>query len=176
MPNRRAGETDESVAILAHLPGHYLVAVWRNVSLVYWMREGSVEAVAQIRAALDPTYAQAAAHSFSTIHLVRDGAGLPEADVRSALLAMSSHFAPHTACVGIVLMGAGFWASALQSVLTALRMLVPQRSAMMRFSREPAELCEWFPVEHTQRTRVYVDRAGLADALQRVLTAGATQS
>ena len=97
---------------------------------------------------------------------------MPEADVRAAVLAMSSHFAPRTACLAVVLMGAGFWASALQSVLTALRMLAPHRSGLMRFSREPAELCDWFPAEHTRRTSRYVDSAGLAHVVGRVLAIG----
>ncbi|MDB4974171.1 MAG: hypothetical protein JWN48_2512 [Myxococcaceae bacterium] len=158
----------DAVAILAHHPGHYLVAAFRNVSMVYWMRQGTLEAVSRIREALEEAHDRAPERAFSTIHLIRDGAGLPEPDVRTAVLSMSSHLAPRTACLAIVLMGAGFWASALQSVLTALRMLAPQRSALMRFARDPAELGAWFPAEHTRRTTVFLGAGELASALETV--------
>jgi uncharacterized membrane protein len=47
---------------------------------------------------------------------------------------MMASFAGATVCVGVPLMGNGFWASAMQSLLTGMRLVAPPRLWTMRFA------------------------------------------
>jgi hypothetical protein len=108
-------------------------------------------------------------HGVSFVHLVEDGAGLPDAVARRALAGMMESFSETTVCVGVVLMGNGFWASAMQSVLTSMRLVAPPRRWTMRFASRMSELSDWLPQLHMERTRQRIDRAELEAVLKAVL-------
>jgi hypothetical protein len=71
-----------------------------------------------------------------------------------------------------VMLGAGFWASALQSMITGLRMLAPPRPSILRFARDPLELKAWFPHEHLVRTGQRIDEARLMSVMAELVTIG----
>jgi hypothetical protein len=106
----------------------------------------------------------------SAIHLAASDIGLPPSEVRNALLDMMARYGPHTACLAIVLEGSGFWASAMRSVITGMRMLAP-RAFSMRIHEDVDAVCEWLPLEHHRRTGVNLDREELRLALQRARSA-----
>ncbi len=166
-----ADEPGQAVAISAHVPGHYVFGSWRNVLVTYWLEQANGPAVKELVSACSDLVT---AHpgGISIVHMVREGAGLPDAPARQALARMGDRYANETACLAIVLMGAGFWASALQSVLTGIRLLAPPRPSIMRFSRDLNELESWFPLEHQRRSGVRLDTAGLLAALQSVRHVG----
>jgi hypothetical protein len=162
------------VEILAHQPGHYVFGLWRNITIIYWMLQANGIAVRRLQA-ITATVAEAHAQGFSNIQIVKDGAGLPDAEARHGFSAMADAHANQLACVAIVLLGSGFWASAVQSMVTSLLMLAP-RAFIMRFARSPLELRDWLPKEHHKRTQEEIDAMGLARAIEEVLRVGAASA
>jgi hypothetical protein len=159
------------VSMLAHVRGRYVMARWRNVIVVYWLSQGTVKAVQNVDAHLGQS-AEATPGKLSCVYLIKDGAGLPDHDTRLAVRALHDRHAQRLACLGIVLLGDGFWASALQSVLTALRIVGGTRPSLMRFARSATELAAWLPEEHAARTGVQLDEQELVAVLARVLEVG----
>jgi hypothetical protein len=162
----------EQVEILAYQPGHYVFALWHNITIIYWMQQANGLAVTRLQA-VTAEVVQAYPEGFSNIHLVREGAGVPDADARHGFNVMMERYPNALACVAIVLMGAGFWASALQSVITGLLMVAP-RSFLLRFAGRPLDVITWLPREHAKRTGEEVDALGLSHAIDHVLRVGAT--
>ncbi len=64
-----------------------------------------------------------------------------------------------------MLLGGGFWNSALRSAITGVLMLTP-RSFPVRIHNTIDEVVGWLPDEHLRRTKVRLSPAELAAALQ----------
>jgi hypothetical protein len=170
-PTLPSADSPDQLEVLACLPGHYVLARWHNLTIVYWMQGATGPIVQRIQAAT-AQMSKAYPGGFSAIHLIRDGAPLPDADARRGFSAIIEEFSQRMACIGIVLMGAGFWASALQSVVTGMGM-VTRRAFIMRFARAPEELCTWLPAEHRKRTGRVIDPAALSAAMAQLAAIGA---
>jgi hypothetical protein len=162
----------EQVEILDYQPGHYVFALWRNVTIIYWMDQANGFAVSRLQA-IAAEVVRAHPQGYSNIHLVKEGTGVPDAEARDGFNAMMDRYPDALGCVAIVLMGAGFWASVLQSVITGLLMLAP-RKFLFRFASRPLDLLGWFPKEHAKRTGEEIDALGLSQAIEQVLRLGAT--
>jgi hypothetical protein len=160
----------EHVEILACQPGHYVFASWRNLTILYWLGQAVGPAVRRLQA-ITAEFVEAHPEGISNIHLVKDGAGLPDTQARVGFNAIMERHPNAFACISIVLLGAGFWASALQSVITGLLMVAP-RTFMLRFAGNPAELRTWLPKEHTRRTGEAIDALELARAIDQVMRIG----
>jgi hypothetical protein len=161
---RTLEEKAEAVTVSAQVPGHFVFGSWKNVLITYWQHQANGAAVKQLVGVCDELV-KAHPGGVSIIHLVREGAGLPDAAAREGLARMGDRFAHETACLVVVLMGAGFWASALQSVLTGIRLIAPPRPSLMRFARDLKELESWFAQEHLRRSGVRVEPAKLTAML-----------
>ena len=157
------------IEVLAFEPQHYVMSRWHNITMIYWMNQATGPAV-RLLSDLTRRVASECPQGFSNIHIVKEGAPLPDADARAGFAAMMEDHAKSMACVAIVLMGGGFWASALQGIGTSLRMITP-RTYMMRFARSPDELRVWLPHEHSRRTRHLVDGTSLSNAIDHVFRA-----
>jgi hypothetical protein len=72
--------------------------------------------------------------------------------------------------MGIVLDGAGFWASTLRSVITAMR-LASKSAFEMRIHAEVEEVVAWLPAAHEKRNGVVLDPARLLEILRQANTA-----
>lgn len=162
----------EQVEILDYQPGHYVVALWRNVTIVYWMQQADGFAVSRLQA-ITAEVVRAHPQGYSNIHLVKEGTAVPDTDARHGFNEMMERYPDALACVAIVLMGAGFWASVLQSVITGLLMIAP-RKFLFRFASRPPDLLGWLPREHAKRTGVEIDALGLSQAIDQVLRVDAT--
>lgn len=165
----------DELVISVHEPGRYVVGRWRNVLLFYWQVAGTPHAVALLEQGMVDLLAEHGS-GISLVNLIKEGAGLPDPEVRKALLTSMGRHAEAIGCISVVMMGAGFWASALQSAITGLRMLAPPRSSLLRFSREPADLKAWLPHEHLVRTGQRMDDARLMAVIRELLTAGDSAS
>lgn len=162
------------IEVLAFEPQHYVMSRWHNITIIYWMNQATGPAVSLL-SDLTRRFAQQHTEGFSNIHIVKEGAPLPDAEARGGFAAMMEEHAKSMACVAIVLMGGGFWASALQGIGTSLRMITP-RTYMMRFARSPDELRTWLPHEHSRRTRQLVDGTSLSNAVDQVFQASLAPS
>jgi hypothetical protein len=155
----------EEVTIAARVRGHYVFGACKNVLITYWQHQANGEAIKRLVSVCDELL-KAHPGGVSIVHLVREGAGLPDAEAREGLARMGDRFANETACLAVVLMGAGFWASALQSVLTGIRLIAPPRPSVMRFSRDLEALESWFAQEHQRRSGVRIEPAVLTALLR----------
>jgi len=162
------------ITMLAHVRGHYLVARWRNVMFVYWLSQGTVQAVQSIDALFGQS-AEATAGKLSCVYLIKDGAGLPDHETRLAVRALHDRHRPRLACLGIVVMGDGFWASRLQSVFAELRVVGGTRTSPMRLARTTTELAAWLPHEHAVRTGVPLNEQELLAVLTRLIATAAVR-
>jgi len=161
-------ETADGLTILAEHPGHYVIAAWGAVAIVRWMRQADGPAMKRVHESFAPVV-KAHPRGVSFVHLVEADAGLPDAGARRALAEMMVSFAETTVGVGVLLMGNGFWASAMQSLLTGMRLVAPPRPWTMRFASRTSELSDWLPHVHEQRTKQRIDRAELEAVLNSVL-------
>ncbi|HEY6556725.1 MAG TPA: hypothetical protein VI072_05610 [Polyangiaceae bacterium] len=137
---------------------------WNNVMIVSWHESINLAAIKHLSKISDDLLA--IYPSVSAIHLAASDIGLPSSEVRPALREMMARYAPHTACLAVVLEGSGFWASTVRSLITGMRMVAP-RAFAMRMHENIAEVCEWLPREHQRRTGVSLDPEGLRLALEQ---------
>jgi hypothetical protein len=166
----------QRLEVLDSEPGVFAVYSWLNTTIVVWPRHATgsiVDRLAQV------TRLKVREHKsgFSNFHLVKNGAGLPTPEAREGFVAMMHEHSTSLACVATVLLGTGFWVSALQSVTTGLRMLSP-RSFDQRTTNSIESTVAWVPKVHRERTGVDIDpehlRAALEDAYARTIAMAAS--
>jgi hypothetical protein len=153
-----------NLALEAHVPGRYIAATVGQVITFYWSGDAdrsSMKFLDQLLEKLTAGHKKPA----SAVHVVHERVSLPDAAVRSDLMELMQRYAPTTGCFGIVLLGAGFWASAMRSALTGVRMLTPG-APPMKFAQSVDEVLPWFCVTHQERTDQALDAAQLSAALR----------
>ena len=96
---------------------------------------------------------------------------MPTPEARAGFVQMMEQHSKELACVGTVLLGSGFWVSALQSVITGMRMISP-RSFDHRINNSFEAVVSWLPKEHRKRTGVSVDPRELHAALDKAYRPG----
>jgi len=145
-------------------PGAWSFGVWKNFVIGVWSKGGTAPAV-QSLAKTSRTFKE----RYTSIHIIKSGAGLPTSDGRAALVELLKERTGKLACVTVVLLGSGFWASAVQSMVTGLHMLAPSASMKLRICETLDEAVAWLAKEHGALTGVDVSaselRTVLADAL-----------
>jgi hypothetical protein len=154
--------------VMFHAPDHFTVAHWGGVALVNWVAKADGTAMGRVHTELRRFVGENPG-GVSFIHVTHDGVGLPDAGGRQELAEMMTEFAEVTVCVGVLLVGNGFWASAMQSMLTGMRLLAPPRRWQMRFAARETEIAEWVANAHTQRTQRATAPDELAAMLQQLL-------
>jgi hypothetical protein len=148
-------------------PGVHRVTGWRNVLIVAW--EGRPTAVAtRLLGTITERSLEAlgAGTKLSYIHLVPVGLGLPDSAGRAALQEITQRHGQQTACVGVIVSGSGFWASAVRGIVTSVQVVAPH-SIDLRVHANSAELLSWFPREHELQTGVAIQAAELQRELEQ---------
>jgi hypothetical protein len=153
----------KSLEFLEQEPGVCSIASLHNVMIVSWSSRGTAPAVEKV-AQVSHRMATKSQRGFSAIHLIADQAGLPTPEARTGLVKIMSEFAPHLACVAVVVGGTGFWASAMRSFVTGMRFVSP-RSFDLRLHGTTADVLKWLPAVHASRTGVELDEVSLARVL-----------
>jgi len=153
----------EEPIVLDTEPGAFLFGSWKNVFVGVWESQATIPAVDRmVRATsvlndLCPT-------GRSTIHIVAEGAALPATEVRAHFVGALKKNADNLACVAVVVVGTGFWTSALRSFVTGLRWLAP-RSFDFRMNATTEEMARWLPAQHAKRTGVDLDKRRLVEVI-----------
>jgi hypothetical protein len=145
-------------------PGSFSMFSWKNVTILSWIAPATGTFTARVAEATVQV-ASTCRHGFSNVHLVKDGIGLPTAEARQNFAAMMNRHADELACVGVALLGSGFWASALQGAITGIRLLNPKRSAVLRIHDSIEGIADWLPQEHLKYTGVTIHSLELRSAL-----------
>jgi hypothetical protein len=150
-------------AIMEVEPGVCAIATWNNFVITVWVAAGTqtaVERVERVTAKMCELHPEKVSH----VHLLKNGIGLPSSEARAGLVKIMKDHGSSIATCAVMVGGSGFWASAMRSTITAMRMLAP-RSFEMRLHGTLSEILEWVPDAHRQATGVDVP----ASALERVL-------
>jgi hypothetical protein len=135
------------------------------VVIIVWRAAGTgpaAEKLAQITSQMRTTHPERVSH----IHLVKNRAGSPDSAARSTLVKIMRDHGDGIANCAVVIGGTGFWASTMRSAVTSMRLLSP-RAFEMRLHGTSAEILDWLPEAHEQRTGVRLEREVLAGLLQQ---------
>lgn len=154
---------DTPWTILEVEPGVCAVASWHNFVITVWVAAGTqaaVERLARVTAVMCEQHPEKVSH----VHLLKNGIGLPSADARAGLVQIMKDHGTSVAACAVMVGGTGFWASAMRSTITAMRMLAP-RVFELRLHGTLDEILEWLPDAHRQTTGVDIPD----DAIARVL-------
>jgi hypothetical protein len=142
--------------------GGVVIASWRNVGVIFWGSQATIEAVRAI-GAMGAELLKAHGQ-LSMVQVIPDNVPMPTDDARAALLKLTSIATPNMASAVFVLSGDGFWASAMRSFLTNVH-YGRQRPFAPRICATVEEAAAWLPGVHTPRTAVYVDSTALLEVL-----------
>ncbi len=165
-PKRSGAQALAAPQLLDSEPGAFAVYGWQNLTIVIWPRQATGSAVTRL-AKMTESKAREFRDGFSNIHVVKNGAGMPTPEARAGFVEMMEKHSKELACVGTVLLGSGFWVSALQSVTTGMRMISP-RSFDHRINNSIEAMVAWLPKEHRKRTGVLIDARDLHAVVDRV--------
>jgi hypothetical protein len=155
-------------------PGVFANFVWQNTAIVVWSSQPTGPAVERM-ASVAETVVPHFHHGFSVIHVLESGVGVPTVEARAIFVKMMHQHAEQLACIVTVLLGTGFMVSALQSVITGMRMLTP-RSFEFRLMSSLEAASAWLPAHHRARTGVSLDRKALHGALSSAYAQSVAQA
>jgi len=144
-------------------PGHVL-AVYRNVFIAFWATQGTGELIERLERFSAP-HIEAHPEGVSSIQLVAKGTPLATSEARERLVSLIRRHSNRLACIGTVLEGEGFWASATRSLILGMRLLVP-RSFEMQTYESIEELARWLPAPHAKKTGVVLEEPELIGVLR----------
>jgi hypothetical protein len=159
-----------AIEVVSESLGANQVSLWQNVLVISWTGKPTAEAARALGPVTDEILARLGVDKLSFIHLIPNNMPLPDSGTREALLALSRSYIQHTACVAVIIAGGGFWASAIQSFVTGIRVLAP-RELSVRMHKSSAELLKWFPEEHARKTGVQLEPVELARQVEHAQAA-----
>lgn len=136
---------------LAVRPGEYGFYRWQHVAINVWASQPSAAAI-EVLSALTERSLSDCPGGIASIHWLEEGVPLPTPEARVALSELAKRYERHVLCVGVLLQGSGFWASATRSALTGVMLLAP-RTFFLRFFSEANELASHILRELSQRGR-----------------------
>jgi hypothetical protein len=151
----------------AHEVGRYAAGTAPGLIVFSWTDDARVETI-QFLEQLCEKQSAGRTRCLSALHVIHPGVGLPSSDVRAALVAAMKRYADVIACMGVVLLGAGFWASAMQSALTGIRMLAPVGASQLRIAGSCEEILPWLIAGHEERTGERLSEAVLLSSLEQL--------
>lgn len=143
---------------------------WRNVQIASWTTQGTVALIEQL-AEQSARFHKKHPEGVSVVHVISKGPALPDTETRERLSTLLQAHSASLACVGVVLDGRGFWASAVRGFLVGLRLVAPRTFAMQVFST-PEQVAEWLPGPHFERTKVRLEPEELIKAIEAVRITG----
>jgi hypothetical protein len=148
-------------------PGAHAFYTWQNIMIACWSQRATgpaIEKITTLRESMHDRHPE----GVSVVYLIGDNAGLPTPEARAGVTELMARFSHHRACLGVIVVGSGFWAGAMRAVITGARMLVPLNFPMRVFS-DAHELVEWLPARHERRTGVRIQPDQLLSVLQQLV-------
>lgn len=163
----RTSHGSEDTTVCHAQPG-FLIAALHDVLLVFWDLRATTETVLELERAARKLIDQFG--KSAVIHVALPGALLPETEARRALEEVASRLAKDTTAVAVVLLGHGFWASAIRALVTSVRwgglMTAPLN---VHVCSTPEEATRWLASQHRAHGAHTPDVAELDAALQALL-------
>jgi hypothetical protein len=156
VPSQRTGD-------VVYATDDFLVATWKNISIVVWGTRATPALVTEMDRALEPFDAMRSS-GFSSIHFITKDAPPPAGEARDMLRRLGARHAKTLVCVCHVVEASGFWASALHSVILGLN-LIARRPYELQIASSIQEVARWLPDRHTRRTGVAISETELENVL-----------
>ncbi len=164
MDERPRPKSSQQLKTLDFDPGRFVFQSWQDVLICVWLQEASASDVRRLARLIGPMVRQYPA-GISSVQLVAQSAGRPGADARTVFIETMKKHADDLGCIAVVLGGSGFWASAMSSFITGMRVVAPW-SFGFRVYRSIEEAAAWLPERHLKKTSVRLDAAQLAAAIR----------
>jgi hypothetical protein len=155
------------VSPIAAVPGIFSSYMWTDVAFTLWFGAATMESLAVFEEACKQCIANHPGR-MSSVHMIVPGRSvLPSAEARAALARLTTDYADSTAAIAVVIPGAGFWASAIRGLVTAIRMLGSREYELKMFATID-EVVGWLPEAHHKCTGVELKPTELLAALREV--------
>lgn len=138
------------LTIVDEEPGKFTFGVCKNVLVTVWRAQGTSPAMARLAVAMRKMAAEYPL-GYSALQLVCGSAGLPDSEMRVALSVFIGEVPRELTCVGVIVGGDGFWASALRAVITSFWQAAP-RKFELRICGSSEEAARWLSARHLERT------------------------
>jgi len=138
---------------------------YRDVTITVWHASGdeaAVHSLDEVSFRRLPRFPR----GVSGVHVIKEGTGLPSAGARAALVASARKWAGQIAAVAVVIEQAGFFGSAMRSMVTGIQLLSKAEYPMRVFATTRA-VADWLPVPHAERTGTVLEPASFDAAMQR---------
>jgi hypothetical protein len=140
-----------------------LFGSFQNVIVAIWKTQATGPLAAKL-GELAGAFSKAHPEGFSSVQVISNSPPLPTGEAREKLIAMTRLHSATVACIGTVLEGSGFWASAVRSFIVGIRLVVPRTFEMQTYASIP-ELARWLAAPHAARTGVTLDPREVERAL-----------
>lgn len=140
-----------------------LFGTWKNVIVAIWTTQATGPLVS-VLSEITIEFSKAHPERFSLVHVIGRGPPLPTAEARDLFVRETRKHSKDLACVGTVLEGSGFWASAVRSFIVGIRFVVPRTFDIQTYA-SIAEVAAWLPAPHAAKTGVTIDRREFERAL-----------
>jgi hypothetical protein len=164
MQRNQTREHERTTGDVVYATDHFLVATWKNISIVVWGTQATPALVTEMDRALEPFDAMRSS-GFSSIHFIAKDARPPAGEARDMLRRSASRHAKTLGCICHVVEASGFWASALRSVILGLNNWVARRPYEMQIVSSIQEVARWLPDRHTRRTGIAISVTELENVL-----------
>jgi hypothetical protein len=151
------------VTILDSEASHFWFGHWNDVLICVWNKQATGPAVLRL-AKVAESMSRQNKKGISTVHLIANHAAIPTAEARTGFIHIMKEYADQLACVGILVSGAGFWASAMTSFLTGIRLVSPF-SFDFRIFNNVEQMSVWLPKAHRLKTSNSIESAQLVAVL-----------
>jgi hypothetical protein len=158
----------EELLLFDSQPGSYVFGAWKNVLIAVWAGQLGGTSVERFTKSVDAMSTRRPGLR-SNVHVITQGTALPTQEARAALVSSMTRYSGELACVAVVFLGSGFWASALRAAVTGMRFMAPRSFDFELFSSVD-EASQWLPTNHKLMTGVSLDPVELRDVLRAAQT------
>jgi hypothetical protein len=161
--NDRSQTLNESTdQLLVEQPGVVIVRGWRNLAICVWTGQATGRAASMVAQTVDRPEVQGLRQSF--VHVIHNKRPLPDSNARQIFMKLMKERADDLACIAIVVLGSGFWASAMRNAVIGMRVFAPSTFDFKVFG-SCEEVVGWLPAAHERQTGIAISPLALANWL-----------
>lgn len=154
----------ERLSVFELVPGVVSILGHGNLTIIVWHSKPGADAVERLRQVSERRRRQHP-HGVSAVHLIKGHFELPDSATRDVFVRLIKEGEGTLAAVAVVIPAAGFWASAVRSLITGLRVL-SRGTFDMGLHNTVDDVVKWLPARHA-RTGVTLDPEWLERALSQ---------
>lgn len=150
-------------------PGVVSLYGLENITIIVWHSKPTVAAVEELTRVSQYRRAKFS-HGISAVHLVPAALELPDGPTREMFVKLLRDGDGKLAVVCVLIRGAGFWASAMRSLLTGLR-VVSRGSVDLGLHTDLGAAVDYLLPRHHEKTGVPIGREHLSAVLTKLFDA-----